>query len=169
MRSLYVGIPLLLLAAVWQTAVQPYFPIVGLMPHWPVLLAVTWGLVHSPEDGVAWAFVAGLMSDLFSAGPMGAGAMALITAALLAALVQHSLPTNRVLLPAVLGGGAAYIYYVLHMALVWAAGYPIPTAVSSFFLGRALLHAVLTIPVYWLMYRLWQRFSPPPVRGGDLF
>lgn len=165
MRSLYIGVPLLFLLAVWQTAAQPYFPIFGITPYWPVLVALAWGLVHSPEEGVAWGLVAGLAMGLFSAGPMGGAAVALMAAVLITSLVQHNLPPNRVVLPALLGGVGVYLYEFFHMGLIWLVGYSLPTAVGETLLPLAILHGLLTIPVYWLARFLWRKLEPLPLAG----
>ena len=59
--SIYFAIPLMLLLAVVQTAVLPKFTILGASPQLPFLVALTWGLLHSREEGMIWAFVAGLV------------------------------------------------------------------------------------------------------------
>jgi rod shape-determining protein MreD len=165
MRSLYIGVPLLFLLAVWQTAAQPYFPIFGITPYWPVLVALAWGLVHSPEEGVAWGLVAGLVMGLFSAGPMGSAAVALMAAVLITSLVQHNLPANRVVLPALLGGVGVYLYEFFHMGLVWMVGYGVPTAVGENILPHANFHGLLTVPIYLLASFVWRKLEPLPLAG----
>jgi rod shape-determining protein MreD len=163
MRSFYLGVPLLLALTIAQAAVQPLFPIWGIIPYWPVLAALAWGLVHSPEEGVAWAGVAGLWMGLFSAAPLGSAAVALMLSALLVTLIQHSLPASKVILPALLGGLGVYLYDWFHLALIWLVGYGVPTAADETFIPRALLHALLTVPAYWLAQTIWRKFEPLPV------
>ena len=167
MRSLYFGVPLLFVLAVGQTAVQPHFPIWGIIPYWPVLVALAWGLVHSVEEGVAWAGAAGLLMGLFSAAPLGSAAVALMLAALATSFIQHRLPQSNVVLPAVLGGVGVYLYDWLHVGLVWLVGYGAPTAADDIFLPRALLHAALTVPTYWAARYVWRKLEPLPVGGVD--
>ncbi|MCZ7670303.1 MAG: rod shape-determining protein MreD [Chloroflexi bacterium] len=47
-----------------------------------LLVVVSWTLLHGLEEGLVWAFVAGLCIDLFSIGPTGATALAYLTAVL---------------------------------------------------------------------------------------
>ena len=59
--TIYLAIPVMLVLAVVQTAVLPRFPIFGLVPLLPFLVALAWGLLRGMNEGIVWAFVGGLL------------------------------------------------------------------------------------------------------------
>ena len=101
--TVYVAIPLMLLLAVLQTAVLPRFPILGLTPLLPLLVVISWTLLHGLEEGLVWGFTAGLAMDLFSIGPLGATALAYMTAVLAVAGLVRALVVLDVMMPGIGG------------------------------------------------------------------
>ena len=74
--NFYAAIPLMAVLAVLQTAVLPRFPIAGLEPQLVFLVALAWGLLRGLEEGLVWAFIAGIWADLFSLTPLGLSSLA---------------------------------------------------------------------------------------------
>ena len=58
--NFYAAIPLMALLAIVQTAILPRFPIAGVEPQLLFLLALAWGLARGLEEGLVWAFIAGI-------------------------------------------------------------------------------------------------------------
>ena len=69
--SFYAALPLMAFLAVIQTAVVARFPMWGVVPLIPFLIALAWGLRRGIEEGALWAFCAGFFLDLFSISPLG--------------------------------------------------------------------------------------------------
>ncbi len=69
--SLYLGIPLLMGAAVLQSVWLEDVRIFGGRPDLVLLLAVTWTIIRGTDDGALWGFLGGLFCDLLSGGPFG--------------------------------------------------------------------------------------------------
>ena len=78
--NFYAAIPLMAVLAILQTAVLPRFPIAGLEPQLVFLVALAWGLLRGLEEGLVWAFIAGLWLDLFSMTPLGLSSLAFMAA-----------------------------------------------------------------------------------------
>lgn len=159
--SVYAAIPLLTILAVLQTAVFSRIPILGQVPQIPFLVALAWGLLRDLEEGVTWGFVGGLILDLFSAGPTGLTALVWMMGIILALFMAQGFPTSRVILPVVVAAVSTMVYLGLHMILLRLFGYQTTLATAAALLPLAALHAVLILPIYWLMYtvdrRLWPR------------
>lgn len=161
LRSLYFAVPLLLLLGILQSAVAPYFTIFGLVPQWLALVAIAWGLLNTPEEGVAWAFVAGVCSDLFSVGPFGVSAVAFIVGVFAVSLIQSGLPNSPVLLPIGLTAVATLIYAWVAFLLLRLFGYPIPATALASAVTLAVIHALLILPIYAALRALRNRFGQP--------
>jgi rod shape-determining protein MreD len=69
--SLYYGIPILLIAAVVQSAWLEGVQILGGRPDLVLLLVVTWSIIRGAKEGVVWGFVGGICYDLLSGGSFG--------------------------------------------------------------------------------------------------
>lgn len=82
--SLYYGIPILLIAAVLQSAWLEEVQILGGRPDLVLLLVVTWSVIRGAREGVVWGFVGGICSDLLSGGSFGLWTLSLTVVGLLA-------------------------------------------------------------------------------------
>jgi rod shape-determining protein MreD len=69
--SLYFGIPILLIAAVLQSAWLEDVQILGGRPDLVLLLVVTWSIIRGAKEGVVWGFAGGICCDLLSGGSFG--------------------------------------------------------------------------------------------------
>jgi rod shape-determining protein MreD len=152
--SVYAAVPLMAILAVIQAAILPYFTIFGLSPQLLLIFALAWGLLRGPEDGAAWAFIAGIFLDLFSATPMGVSSLALMVGVVAASFVLRSLPSSRFVMPVVLAAMASLIYLLLYLLLLRLTGYPVVWAVAGRLPLVAVLNSLLVLPVYWLLYTL---------------
>ena len=82
--SLYYGIPILLIAAVVQSAWLEDVLILGGRPDLVLLLVVTWSIIRGAHEGVVWGFVGGICCDLLSGGSFGLWTLSLTAVGLLA-------------------------------------------------------------------------------------
>jgi rod shape-determining protein MreD len=182
MRSIYLAVPIMLVLAIIQASVLPKFPILGFVPLPVLLVSLTWGLLHTLEEGVAWAFVGGLFVDLFSIGPMGSTALALMAAVAVVVFIKRNFPESRVILPIILSFLASLIFWFVYLLVLrlfvplivgdTALGidviitsrrapgvsadinqyYNMNQATFDYGLLLAFGHGLLVLPIYWLIY-----------------
>ncbi|MGH2536103.1 MAG: rod shape-determining protein MreD [Candidatus Promineifilaceae bacterium] len=117
-RGLYLALPLTAGLAVVQTTLLPHFRLLGVAPSLLLVAAVAWGLVYGLSDGLLLAAAGGLLADLFSAGPLGASALALMAAVALAVAIQRLFPDSRFLLPVGMAALATVVFYLAYLLLV---------------------------------------------------
>lgn len=161
--SLYLALPLLILLTILQVSVLPRFPILGLIPVPLFLVVIAWGLLRGATEGAVWAFWGGVGLDLFSASPMGLNSVAMMTAVIVAASIYKRLPRSRFFMPILVTGLATIIYQLLYFSFLQLIGYAVNLEAAAAFLPTAVLHAILIIPIFWVMERLQQLFWPAPV------
>jgi rod shape-determining protein MreD len=157
MSSLYLAVPLMATLALLQSAVFSRLPISGLQLLLLIVIAHT--LLEGPQEGILWAFVAGICLDLFSLSPVGATSLAYMGTVLAIALIQRNLPANRVLLPLLLAALGTAVYFFIYLLILSLLGYPVnwqATGVTTVII----LHTVLILPLYWLMAWLRRLFKP---------
>lgn len=182
MRSVYLSIPIMLGLAIVQSTVLPKFPILGFVPLPVFLVSLAWGLLHTMEEGVAWAFVGGLFVDLFSVSPLGATSLALMAAVAAVIFIQRNFPESRLLLPIIFSFLASLIFWFVYLFLLRifvpfiigdqalgidvlirssrvpglsadiAGQYSINEATFGYGLLLAFGHGLLVLPIYWLIY-----------------
>src|SRR5256886_15198562 len=73
---LLLGIVVPLPAAPLPGTVAPLIAFGGARPSLPILVAASWSVAAGAREGVWWAFLGALVSDLISGGPLGAFALA---------------------------------------------------------------------------------------------
>ena len=129
-RSIFVGIPLLVLLLVLQTSALPYLQVGGITPQLALLAAISWGLQRGAAEGMVWAFFAGMMLDAFSFAPQGTTAISLMVAILAVTRLQQVVPENPVLLPVLLTGLTFAVYLALSLVVLWLTGHSFPGVTS---------------------------------------
>lgn len=155
----YISVPLMTLLVILQSTILSRFPILGITPQLVVLVTLAWGLLQGIDEGLIWAFVGGILSDLFSASPIGAGALALMVTVLVITLLQQLLPRGRAIMPLLLTVIGLLFYLFLNLLLLRLSG----TAPDWTPLGIApaytLIGALFMLPIYWLLYAISRAVS----------
>ena len=164
-RSIYVAIPLMIMLTVLQTAVLPRLQVAGILPQLAIVVVLVWAQLRGAYEGMIWAFIAGFILDLFSSGPMGATALTLIVAVFLIARVKLILPENPFLLPILLTGLGFAVYFALYVGVGRVAGYASSWRALGTLPQTILLHAVLGLPIYWILYSLDRALYPRQIEG----
>lgn len=85
-----LGIVVPLIAALVQGGVAGAMNVGGAFPNLPVLAAASWSVAAGAGEGLWWAFVGGLATDVLSAGPLGAFTVAALPGTLLVGLGDRS-------------------------------------------------------------------------------
>jgi rod shape-determining protein MreD len=155
--TLYVAVPLMAALALLQSAVLSRLPLGGLQLL--LLLVIVHTLIEGAQEGLIWAFVAGICLDLFSLSPMGATSLAYMSTVLAIVLVQRNLPPGPVLLPLILAALGTAVYFFVYLSLLSLIGYPVnwqATGVTPV----VLVHTLLVLPLYWFMVSLRRLFKP---------
>lgn len=164
-RSIYVGIPLLVLLLVLQTSALPYLQVGGVTPQLALLAAISWGLQRGAGEGMVWAFFAGMMLDAFSFAPQGVTAISLMVAILAVTKLQQVIPENPVLLPVLLTGLTFAVYMLLSLIVLWMTGHTFSWSNVTLLVPAVVLHALLGLPSSWLARSLDRVLFPRPIEA----
>ncbi len=158
--TLYLAIPLMALLAIVQTAVLPRFAIAGVEPQLLFIVALAWGLVRGLEEGVIWAFIAGIWIDLFSVAPLGLSSLAFMAGVVAPLLLRPILPPRRLLVAVLLAVLGTLVYLTLYVVGLSAFGHGISSGLLLDLPPILVLHAVLIAPVYVLLDTIARTFQP---------
>ncbi|MCU0465898.1 MAG: rod shape-determining protein MreD [Anaerolineae bacterium] len=167
--GIFYAFPIMIAAAVLQAVFIPQLDLIGVGPNLIFVIVVAWALNAPLPQGVVWAVVGGIASDLMSAMPLGTSALGLA----MVVFVMNALGTQfyqlgiLVLLLMGLFGTFFYEFYRLAMldffhlvgyipadapfVITW--GSDIPTVIAPVML----YNVAMILPVYVLLRRLQRR------------
>lgn len=160
-----VGLPLLVLAAVFQATVLAQLPFFGGTLDLVLLLTLSWTLTGEWQGGAIWALVGGLSLDVLSGGPLGVCAICLLCVAYLTSLSEGQLWRSHILLPLATILLSTVGYHSLYLLALNALGYALPFGESLWriTLPSVLLNTLFMLPVYAGVRWLHHLVEPPPV------
>lgn len=159
-KYIYVAIPLMAALAILHSSVLSRLPVLGLAPQLLFLVALAWGIVRGLEEGLIWAFIAGLFADLFSLAPLGLSALAFMAGVGLPLLLQRALPPRRLLVAMFMAALGTIIYLAVYAVGLRVFGYGIGLAGLAETLPLIGFHAVLILPIYLITDSFLRTFRP---------
>lgn len=117
-----LGILIPVVAALLQGTVAPLIAVGGARPSLPILVAASWSVAAGAREGVWWAFLGGIVSDLISAGPLGAFALASLPPVAAVGLREGSSRPTPIVVGAVLVGLAALAAGLIYLGVLAVTG-----------------------------------------------
>jgi rod shape-determining protein MreD len=156
----YVAIPVMALLGVIQTSILTRFPVASVSPQLLFVVALGWGLTYGFEEGLIWAFIAGLFNDLFSVAPLGVSSLAFMVGVGAPLLLRPALPPRRLLVAMLLAALGTLIYLIIYAGLLRIFGQGISFGGLLSLMPLLLLHAVLIVPVYTLLMAIQRTVRP---------
>ena len=148
---LLLGVVIPLAAALLQGTVAPLVALGGARPSLPILVAASWSVAAGAREGVWWAFLGGLVSDLISGGPLGAFALAALPPVAAVGLRDSGAtrPTP-VVAGVILVGLAALFAGLLYVGILVVATGPVPSLplAAGSAVASAIYTGVLAVAIY---------------------
>jgi rod shape-determining protein MreD len=164
--SNYIGIPILLVAALLNSTLMSEFRIGGGAPDLVFMLVVSWALLGDVEEALTWAVIGGVMQDLLSVAPLGTSSLGLVIVAFGADTIFGQIQRSNFIVPPVTAIGGTFVYHLTTVIILGVIGVSIP-------LGRGLTYvtlptlfynALLIIPVFRATGILYRWLHPHRVR-----
>ena len=159
-RSLYVVIPLMAVLTILQATVLARLPVFDIFLQPAALVVIAWGLLRGPYEGLIWAFIAGIALDLFSIGPTGSTALALMLTVLPLTYIKQLLPENPYLFPILLSGLGIALFLIVYSLILALAQLGFRWNILVDLPLTMIINALLAIPIYWLLRWLTQLLYP---------
>lgn len=159
-NHILVAIPLMAVLAVLHTSVLAQLPVLGVAPQLLFLVALAWGIVRGMEEGLVWAFIAGIFTDLFSLAPLGISALAFMAGVAGPLMLRRALPPNRLLSAMFLAGLGTVIYLAVYAVGLRVFGFGIGLGGLTELLPLIGFHAILILPIYLIVDSILRTFRP---------
>lgn len=163
LSSVLVAIPVMALLTIVQIAILPRFSIFPVDPSLPFIFALAWSLLSNVEEGLVWAFIGGLLMDIFTIAPVGGLALTYMASVFAVNFVRDLLPANRLAIPVISAVVATTIQQLLYLVYLRLFGISASTTLLLL-LQTVVVQTILVIPIYWAMYLLNRTLRPRPVQ-----
>jgi rod shape-determining protein MreD len=108
----------LAVAAVLQASLAPHMTIMGVTPNFLLLVVVTLAMVEGATPGAVAGFIAGLVFDLLSSGPIGPGALVFTIVGYLAGTLAFNMFSESWVMPVTVVGLASLAFGLLYGGLL---------------------------------------------------
>jgi rod shape-determining protein MreD len=150
---------LLFCCALVQASLIPSLGFVAVRPDFVLQCVVMWAVMRGVREALPWAFAGGLLLDLFSAGPFGTAALAMVLVAFCSSAGQFSVFRSNVLLPVLIVFFASLLYGVIYLFLLRTHQLPVDWlgALRETVLPNAVVNTVLAPLTYAVLVRLERR------------
>ncbi len=131
-------------------------------PNLVFLVVATAAFLAPLEEGLKWALAGGLLLDLFSGGPMGHSALALMAMVPLAHGLSRPVFRGRLFMPALVAAAGTLLMEGVRGILLMVLQYPVDwnAALRQVMLPEALWNTVGML----LLYPLFRALRPRPER-----
>lgn len=165
MRSLLIALPILIAAAVLQSAVFSRLRFVNGGFELVLVVVLAWNLAQRKNDGPLWAFIGGLIADLMSGAPYGAGTLALTAVSLVVVFTEGRFYQSNWFIAVLLAVVGTILYHLLYLSVLAAFGYAVNWAdtLTVTTLPSTLLNVILMLPTYQVMKWLAEQLAPPSI------
>ena len=149
-------------ATLLQVTLAPYIEISGVHPDLVLVLVVSWIVLRGLEEGLLWAFIAGVSLDMLSGAPFGVFTLTMLVVAWLVSLFHGRIFGSSIVLPLSLIFPLSLLFNGLALFLLAVLGRPI--AWSDVFFSKlvpvAIFNTMMMMPVFPLLYLLNRLRTP---------
>jgi len=159
-KHIFVAVLLMAVLTVLHTSVLAQIPVLGVAPQLLFLVALAWGIVRGVEEGLVWAFVAGIFTDLFSLAPLGISSLAFMAGVAGPLMIQRALPPHRLLVAMFLAALGTVIYLTVYAVGLRVFGFGIGLGGLAELLPLIGIHTILILPIYLIVDSILRTFHP---------
>jgi rod shape-determining protein MreD len=162
----YIGIPLLILAAILDVTVMAKLRVGGGSPDLVFLLVVSWALLSTMQEALLWAMVGGVVKDVLSVAPLGTSALGLVIVVFMADSLFGTVRRNNLVIPPVVAAAGTVVYHLAILAVLQIVGYGLSLGegLSYVTLPTVIYNTILILPVFRMAGLIHQWLTPRRVR-----
>jgi rod shape-determining protein MreD len=160
-----IGLPLLVLLAIAQSAIINDLTLLEGRPDLILIVVVAWGIIGRNRESMIWGLIGGLSLDLLSGLPLGVTSINLILIAFLVSFSEGRFWESHILMPLGVMLITSPLFYFISILTHWTLGYEIEfsTALLRVALPGTFLNLLLILPVTQLINAIDRVVNPPEV------
>jgi rod shape-determining protein MreD len=151
--SYYIGLPLLILAALLEVSVLPMFRIYGLQPNLMLVLLIAWLIVRGAGEAFILAPIGGVLLGLVDGAPTGTALLGLAPLAFLQDLRGSQLREGGLIMAVAFTIVMSFFYNYVHLAVFTLQGQAGDWLEASLriIVPTALINIFVLLPLYGVM------------------
>lgn len=157
MRSKIVPLIASLVAVVLQIVVAPVISFSDVVPNFLVALVIVLSIVRNPDTTYLYAFVLGLLSDLFSQTPLGLTPLLLLVASFVLSRAFEALDRDSITMACIAAAITSFVFEIIFAIVLLIVGYS--TSFFDLLLYRALPIGLYNTLLCIALYLLSRKFS----------
>ncbi|MCU0498437.1 MAG: rod shape-determining protein MreD [Anaerolineae bacterium] len=156
---MFLGIPLLILAAVLQGTLIPVLVGSNGNPNLVFLMVISWAVHGTLRQNVIWAFVGGITLDLLSILPIGTTVIPLMILAIFLYEVGDRFAGFGLLVMIGIALFGTIFYQITLLLLITLLGYRVSwlPELTSILIPTVFYNVILIVPIYGFVRRLQRR------------
>jgi rod shape-determining protein MreD len=156
MAANLIAIPILAVLSVLQSALLSRFQLLNGMPDLVLLVLLAWALQKRVTTAIQWGIIGGLMTQLFSAVPIGVPVLSYLLSIGLALFLRTRVWQVPILAMFIAVFAGTMISHMVSIIALQISGYAIPwnEAINLVTLPSLLLNLLLSLPAYLSMGEL---------------
>ena len=156
--SAYLTLAILFVLSLLQSTLMPRITLLGVHPDLMLMAVTSWSLLRGSQEGMLWALVGGVMTDLFSGGPFGVTTLSLLVVGFLSGLGEKTVFRFDLLVPILVIPLATLAYDGVLLALLSMLGWPSQWGANfvQIILPSALVNT-LGMPLVYILLRTLDR------------
>ena len=156
MTATLIAIPVLTFLSILQSTLLSRFQLLNGMPDLILLVLLAWALQKRVSTAVQWGIIGGLITQLFSAVPVGVPVVSYLLAIGLALFLRTRVWQVPILAMFIAVFAGTAISHLVSLVALQISGYAIPLneSINLVTLPSLLLNLLLAIPAYLSMGEL---------------
>lgn len=157
----FLGIPILTIAAILQATFFSQFRVLGGQPNLVLLFVISWAINSGLRDGIIWAFIGGIVLDLFSMTPTGTSVMGMLIMVFGISSISHQIYNIGFAVLAGLILFGTLLQESIGMIILAIIGHPVNWVIGFTYIipPTIFLNLMLIWPIYWFVRRLQKRLG----------
>ena len=160
-----LGIPLLILLAIFQSTLLGTFQFLDGRPDLILLAVIGWGLAGGSEEAMVWGLAGGVFLDMVSGIPIGTTSIILILIGTLVSLFEGRIWEANFLMPLGATLAGSLLFHILSLGVILLMGREIDWtyAFTRVILPSTFINLLLALPITQALKSLRSRLYPPEV------
>ncbi len=160
-----LGIPLLILLAIFQSTLLGTFQFLDGRPDLILLAVIGWGLAGGSEEAMVWGLAGGVFLDILSGVPIGTTSIILILIGTLVSLFEGRIWEANFLMPLGTTLAGSLLFHIMSLGVILLMGREIDwtSAFSRVILPSTFINLILALPIAQALKGLRSRLYPPEV------
>ncbi|MCJ7566911.1 MAG: rod shape-determining protein MreD [Anaerolineales bacterium] len=160
-----LGIPLLILLAIFQSTLLGTFQFLEGRPDLILLAVIGWGLAGGSEEAMVWGLAGGIFLDMLSGVPIGTTSITLILIGTLVALYEGWIWEANFLMPLGITLAGSLLFHVMGLGVILLMGREIDWAYafSRVILPSTFINLLLALPTTHALKVLRSRLYPAEI------